>query len=302
MYLECMLDRRIELLRMIAHLGTVTEAAHALYRSPSGVSRQIQELAKELGVELLQPEGRRVKLTPAGKALVEYADETHHRWEATRSRLTTTEEPAGSITLVAHPSAVTALIAPLLPQLAQEHPGVQLHVIEDQAPGSFHRLTTGEADLCLAVVEEGIPARGDSSFHQTDLGKEPIDALLPVGHQLAEKTTVSLRELADEAWVVPAPGQASHHEVMTACHAAGFTPTVVHYARDWAAVGALVHATGAVSLTSRFAPYHHPNTRQVALTGEPTPTRQLLLATRAGSENAPLIRLVAAQLEDCALS
>lgn len=288
-----MLDRRVELLRMVAHVGTVTAAAHALYRSPSGVSRQIQELAKELGVELLEPEGRRVKLTPAGRTLVDYADATHRKWEETRSALVASEGLSGLVTVVAHPSAVTSLVAPALQALEEQYPGVELRIIEDQPPQSFHRLITTEADICLAAVEEGVPHRNDPRFDQRELAREPIDALMPSCHRLADKSALALRDLAEESWIVPAPGQAGHHEVLTACQSAGFTPSAVHYAREWSTVGTLVQVTGAVSLTSRFAPLPNTGAIRMLLDGDPAPARQLVLATRAGAESGPIVTAMA---------
>ncbi len=288
-----MLDRRLELLRMVAHVGTVTAAANALYRSPSGVSRQIQELANELGVELLKPEGRRVKLTPEGRALVNYADAAHQRWEETRSTLRVSDELAGQVTVVAHPSAVTTLVAPTIDKLATRHPGLKLKIIEDQPPKNFHRLITTEADICLAVVEEGVPNRSDPRFAQVELTREPIDALLPSSHELASEGVLNLRNLADEQWIIPAQGQAGHDEVLTACRSAGFTPSVVHYAREWSTVAALVQTTGAVSLTSRFAPTQSSEAIAVPLGGDPVPSRQLILTTRAGAEQGAPITAVA---------
>lgn len=284
-----MLDRRIELLRMIAHLGTVTAAAHALYRSPSGVSRQIQDLSKELGVELLVPEGRRVRLTGPGQALVGYADRAHQMWEQIQEQLTESDEPAGEVTVVAHPSAVTTLLAPALPRLKKKYPELVMRIIEEQPPGSFNRLTTGEADICLAAVEEGVPHRDDPRFQQVEVTREPIDALVPRDHPLAPQESISLRDLATEKWVVPAEGQAGHHEVMTACRSAGFTPTVVHYAKEWSSVGALVAMSGAVSLTSRFAPDATTEVVRVQLRGNPAPARQLTATTRAGAQESKVI-------------
>lgn len=133
-YSECMLDRRIELLRILDQVGTITEAAHLLYRSPSGYSRQLRGLADELGVELLEQHGREVRLTPAALRLVAYANNTQAAWERTKSSLSAGAAAAGPVRLGAHPTALSALIAPNLGRLAEEHPDLDLRLFESEAP------------------------------------------------------------------------------------------------------------------------------------------------------------------------
>jgi DNA-binding transcriptional LysR family regulator len=56
--------RRLRLLRELAHRGTLGAVAQALSYSPSTVSQQLSLLESEVGVALLEPVGRRVRLTP----------------------------------------------------------------------------------------------------------------------------------------------------------------------------------------------------------------------------------------------
>ena len=62
--------RRLHVLRMIDAHGTVTAAAAALHLTPSAVSHQMRQLAREVDVELVEPHGRGVRLTAAGRSLV----------------------------------------------------------------------------------------------------------------------------------------------------------------------------------------------------------------------------------------
>src|SRR3954465_13000797 len=53
-----MIDRRLQVLRMVATCGTVTGAADLLHYTPSAVSQQLRTLSKDLGVDLVVQEGR----------------------------------------------------------------------------------------------------------------------------------------------------------------------------------------------------------------------------------------------------
>src|SRR5947199_9454869 len=63
------------MLRELAERGTVHAVAQALSLTSSAVSQQLNRLQREAGVELLEPDGRRLRVTEAGKVLVARADE-----------------------------------------------------------------------------------------------------------------------------------------------------------------------------------------------------------------------------------
>ena len=65
---------RLRALLELARCGTMAAAAEALFLTPSAVSQQIAQLEEEADVKLTERIGRGVRLTPAGHALVGYAE------------------------------------------------------------------------------------------------------------------------------------------------------------------------------------------------------------------------------------
>ena len=65
--------RRLRLLLALSRLGSMRAVAENLNLTTSTVSQQIAALAKETGTQLIEPEGRRVRLTPAGQRLADHA-------------------------------------------------------------------------------------------------------------------------------------------------------------------------------------------------------------------------------------
>src|SRR5688572_8956509 len=63
----------IEALAALEQCGTVSEAAIRLRLTQSAVSKRIQALEKTMGFRIVEPDGRRVKLTSEGVNLVERA-------------------------------------------------------------------------------------------------------------------------------------------------------------------------------------------------------------------------------------
>src|SRR5829696_8217781 len=83
-----MLDvRRLRLLSELHERGTVTAVAEALSYTPSAVSQQLATLEREAGVALLERDGRRLRLTDAGRLLVEHAEAVIARLELAESEL-----------------------------------------------------------------------------------------------------------------------------------------------------------------------------------------------------------------------
>jgi DNA-binding transcriptional LysR family regulator len=65
--------RRLELLLELSRLGSMRAVAETQHVTTSTVSQQIAVLAREAGTPLIEPEGRRVRLTPAGRRLADHA-------------------------------------------------------------------------------------------------------------------------------------------------------------------------------------------------------------------------------------
>ena len=64
--------RRLQLLRELARRGTISSVADALSYSTSAVSQQLSVLEREIGTQLLVPDGRRVRLTPQAEILIQH--------------------------------------------------------------------------------------------------------------------------------------------------------------------------------------------------------------------------------------
>src|SRR3569623_2653554 len=66
-------NRSMQLLLSLSRLGTMRAVAETHHLTTSTVSAQIAALARETGAQLIEPEGRRVRLTPAGQRLADHA-------------------------------------------------------------------------------------------------------------------------------------------------------------------------------------------------------------------------------------
>ncbi|MGH3715754.1 MAG: LysR family transcriptional regulator [Micromonosporaceae bacterium] len=284
--------RRLQVLRMVAQHQTVTAAAGALHLTPSAVSHQLRQLAHELGVALLEPHGRRVRLTPAGETLVRYADRLHADWERARTELAgyAADGAAGVLRLCGFATAVSEVLAPAARQLGDTYPRLEVRIAEVETTEAFDLLLAGEVDIAVVAQTPETPPVEKSRYQRQSLMSEPLDLFVPVGHPLADKPNIVLADAADEPWIVAAPGSSDCGTlILAACAAAGFAPRVAHQALDMIAVAALVGCGLGVSLVPRLTPVpsRYPVVR-VPLP-DPAPSRHVATYVRPGSDQQPAI-------------
>lgn len=292
-YAPRMIDPRLQTLRVLHERGTVTATAEALHLTPSTVSQQLRQLSARLGLELLEPSGRSIRLTPAALALVEHADALFARWEEARADLAGyADGVAGRLRITGVATAIAGVIAPAAARLRAELPRLAVEIGEDPGENRFELLLAGRADIAVVIPAPGSPPPDDARFVQQPVLEEPQDLLVPDGHRFAGRAArgVTLAEAAAESWIRAGDPADQHQLLLTACATAGFTPRVRHDAVDWYAVAALVAYGFGIALVPRLAPVPErcPVVR-VPLRGEPLPVRRFLAAVRRGGERRPPI-------------
>jgi len=133
-YLCFMIDiNALHALRAVAALGTLTKAADELGYTASAVSQQIKRLERQVGTPVLAQAGRGVVLTPAGRAMVESADEVFHALERCLESARSADEGAarGVVRVVGFSTAIRGLLAPALATLSARHPDLTVQIGEE---------------------------------------------------------------------------------------------------------------------------------------------------------------------------
>lgn len=283
-----MMDRRLHVLRVVAQLGTLTAAAHSLHLTPSAVSQQLRGLAHDLDITLLEPDGRRVRLTSAAQALLRHADDLAARWEQARGELHSYRQWAGGVLrLGGFPSSLDMLVIPAAQRLRADEPRLDVRIVQVETADALDRLLVEEVDIAVVMPHVAVPSVDDARVEQQPLLDDPLDLIVPSDHPLATRDTVALEELAQESWILAARGACDQHDLVTmACMAAGFTPKIVHQVMDWPLVTSLVGRGFGVSLKPRLvpAPADLP-VRAIPLAGPTAPRRRIRACVRRGTRS-----------------
>jgi DNA-binding transcriptional LysR family regulator len=279
-----MLDvRRLRLLRELAHRGTISAVAEALCCTPSAVSQQLAVLERDAGVALLQRNGRRVCLTPAGAALAQQTEGILALLEEAAAALAAAQSGlAGPLRIGAFPSAVRTILPAALVALGRDHPGLELMVTELDPAGVPDALRSGELDVALVHEYDYVPTAPDPALETEPLLDEAI--YLASCGPAPEPGGDPVRSHSDAAWIVASPGTLCHTMVVRACQAAGFTPRIRHHADDFVTVLALVAAGQGVALVPQLGALDPPP--EVVLSPLPT-RRRTQVAYRSGTRQQP---------------
>ena len=300
-----MIDARLKMLRVVAERGTISAAAADLGYTPSAVSHQLRTLARDVGVRLLEPDGRNVRLTAAARTLLEHTDELFARWEHIRGEVQRAGDGGslGQLRLAGFSTAASALLPPVAAASRAAFPDSVVQITEADPEVCFELLLAEQVDLAVVVGTDPLPATNDGRFEQRPLLTDTLDLLVPSGHRLDREEEVTLADAAGEEWIMDSPGKPYHQLAVAACTAAGFTPTHAHRAVEWDTCAALVYAGLGVALIPRLArlPAGSDLVR-VTLHGQDAPVRHVRTSVRRGTSDQPEIRLALTELRRVAAS
>ena len=241
--------RRLELLLELSRRGSMAAVADALHVTTSTVSQQIATLAREAGVALVEPDGRRVRLTPAGRRLADHAVTVLAALEAARADLDPGATPAGEVRVAAFATAVRQSLLPVVRVLAVEHPDVRVRIHEHEPAECLELLAGDDVDLALTYDYNLAPATFDPGLESWPLWSAAWSLAVPTAERRAGGTSLEVFDhFHDHDWIVNSRGTADEAAVRTVASMAGFAPRVVHRADSLELVEDLIVAGLGVGL------------------------------------------------------
>ncbi|MEV8315490.1 LysR substrate-binding domain-containing protein [Streptomyces sp. NPDC059900] len=288
--------KKLQILRTLSERGTVTAAARALQMTPSAVSQQLSNLAKQLGVPLLEAHGRRVRLTDAAHLVLRHAEAVFAQLEQADAELAAyAQGEAGEVRVGAFSTAVPALVVPAVRELRAAAPGISVRVREVEAAEAYELLAAGEVDVALSLaVTAPAAADADTRFTRESLLADPLDVALAGEHPLAAVEGLRLADLAGEPWIFGGSGPWSEI-TRAACEGAGFTPEQAHSAAGWTAILAMVEAGMGVALVPRMAAGRRDGVVMRELSAD-RPRRHVVAAVRRGAAGGAAVSRVLSAL------
>ncbi|MGW7820384.1 LysR family transcriptional regulator [Streptomyces puniciscabiei] len=169
------------------HFG---RAAERLHIAQPALSRQIRSLEDELGAEVFDRGRRGTLLTPAGQQLLEDAVPLLSSAQALVRRVKAAAQDTPTLTVGFMPGIT---VTPAMAVFTARRPGVDVRLLRTTWDDQVEVLLDGRADI--GVVRLPIDRRG---LQVRPLFNEPRVVMLPVGHRLADRASVTVGDLASE--------------------------------------------------------------------------------------------------------
>lgn len=282
--------RRLRLLLELSRLGSMRAVADEVHVTTSTVSQQLAALAREVGTPLVEPDGRLVRLTPAGRRLAEHAVTILAAVEAARLALDPGAEPAGTLRVAGFATAVRRSLLPIMADLAARHPAVRVLISEYEPLEMIDLLASDDVDLALTYEYNLAPIAFDRTVEYTPLWTTPWSLGVPTEAQGHDGSIATFRAFRDHDWIVNSRNTADEQAVRTVASMAGFEPRIAHRIDSLDLVQELIAAGLGVGLL----PADQPTGPGVALLplADPDITLRSYAAIRRGRADWPPLALV----------
>ncbi len=207
--------RTLAYLQKVAELSSFTDAADEFGISQPALSQSLAQLEQRLGIELFEQDGRRRRLTEAGRVVADFASEvlgrageletwirSHHEGEVGRLRIGLTD------------AATLYLLTDALMIFRDTHPAVEMQLVVDSTAALCDLLLRYELDLVFAVGPPPEGLTGDA------LGTEELRVYARRGDDLAHLDATEVE------WALPPAGSRTRALIEDGLAARGIEPAV----------------------------------------------------------------------------
>ena len=209
----------------VARKGTFTAAAEALGLSRTSVWQQIRSLEDDFGVELATVKGQKLNLTTEGQELLRMIEPIVDGFDSVKAAFL---DRLGKM----QRRLVVATTASLLNHELREpveiyrrsHPDVSLSLVDRPSKSALELLSHGEADV--AIIGRVINAKGSAAMKTQVLTHYPFVLACPKKHDLIQRKTFKLTDLAKFPLILSSRGTNARERVESVFQQAGLSDSV----------------------------------------------------------------------------
>lgn len=218
--------RQIRYFLMLAEELHYKRAAEKLFIVQPALTKQIQDLEKELGIQLFKRNKRNVALTEAGQYFKTQAGpllDSLLKLKAETALVADGEK--GELRIGYVGSCIHTFLPELLKLLHRNYPQVQTYLSEMTSAMQAQALQMGQLDI--AFLRNPFPVRG---FESKLVFSETFSLVLPQNHSINSRNFKGMSQLANEMYILPTKkdGEQYHRLQWSICEDAGFRPIIAH--------------------------------------------------------------------------
>ena len=199
----------------VAKLKSFRLTAEKLFTTQASISSRIAVLESELGVKLFLRDSRGVSLTPEGLKVLDYAEQMMVTMQGLKQSLETTSSKVGRIRIGAMDTVIHTWLSPLVAELMDHFPLVEIELVADTALNLSDQLQKGFLDLILQTDLLRL-----ETVRSLELASHPM-AWIVASQSIYNRDYASLAELAQERIITYSKNSHPHQDVISLMQANG---------------------------------------------------------------------------------
>lgn len=287
--------RQLQYLKLLAEHGSFSRAADAAHVSQPALSAGVQELERILGGAVVERTRGRIQLTPAGSEAVRRAETILAQVEDLVEAARNAGRPlTGRFRLGVIPTVAPFLLPRSLPPLQAAHPQLKLFIREDLTHRLVAELKAGRLDAAVIALPYAT-----GGLEHARIADDEIMAVAPSDQTLPDDGPLNAERLRAKDLILLEDGHCLRDQALAALHldaprgeeafAATSLPTLVEMISSGLGVSFLPEMAVKAGLADRPG----VTVRRLSTDDDAAPTREIVVAWRAGSSRADEARLLA---------
>ena len=287
--------KAFEYMNAIVEFGSISKAADNLFISQPALSQYLSNLESDLNVKLLNRDGRKLTLTPAGEIFLRSGNQILQMYTAMCNSLEdSAHKDSVTIRIGVSPFYAQYYMPKIIPAFTRIHPEARFVIFEKNFEILENLLVSGEIDICLLPYYQ---TRGKLDY--TVLRDDEVILALPgnsplnaYGEERDGKKYMNLSHLKDADFVLHPDVDSFSMLTLGLCEERGFTPKAVCSSNAWGTVNMLVQkGVGAAFLidlcTDAAMPDPAPSYYHIVT--ERSTKRPFAAVTNPSAKNPPVI-------------
>ena len=228
-----------------AECGSLTRAAEKLNYTASGVSQLISAMESDFGFLLLKRTTRGVVLTAEGERMLPAVraflsqENRMHELAANINGL-----DIGLINIASYSSIATHWLPKVIADFKKKYPNININLMEGVRQEVLKWIEEGRADIGL------LSGGDDIDYDWIPLADDPMIAVLPKDHPLADAEEFPLDRCEQEEFIMPAMGK--DEDVMKMLSKYDIVPNIVYSTNESFSAWALIENGLGISITNEL--------------------------------------------------
>ncbi len=230
----------------IAKDGSYTKAAENLFLVQSTLSKTVQSLETELGVRLLQKNGKTVSLTDFGERLVELATPIVNQFnQIPQLIMEDSGTDVGTVNIATTPLLGGLYLAKIIARFGAAYPNIQLHITEGSTISVRDSVLNSSCDVGFCILNASMANKELTSL---PLFRKEIAVALNKESPLAAKKKLRMKDLMQEKFNLYASGHVINADILNRCREEGFQPAVNYSSSNMVFLLTLTSSGNGISL------------------------------------------------------